>query len=115
MVSKVDDNNDKDDKGSAGSSAKQWSLAGSSGEEADIETSSGGSGSGERASRRLHKTRAAVVCQDGHLPPAVHQHEGDCMVASRLLALWTAAPVVGNPMKVGKKQPAAEVGAPVPC
>lgn len=67
---------------------------GSSGEEADIDSSSGGSGSGERASRRAHKLRAAVVCKDGHLPPQGQQHEGDCMVASRLLQLWTAVPVV---------------------
>lgn len=69
------------------------SSPGSSGEEADIDSCSAGSGSGEGVSRRLHKLRAAIVCKDGHVTPAVHQHQGDCMVASRLLALWNAAPM----------------------
>lgn len=67
---------------------------GSSGEEADIDSSSGGSGTGECASRRAHKLRAAIVCKDGHVPPQGPQYEGDCMVASRLLQLWTALPVI---------------------
>lgn len=70
------------------------SEPGSSGEEADIDSCSGGSGTGESASRRAHKLRAAVVCKDGHLPPQGQQYEGDCIVASRLVHLWTIVPVV---------------------
>lgn len=67
---------------------------GSSGEEADIDTCSAGSGTGESVLRRAHRLRAAVVCKDGHVPPQGQQHEGDCMVASRLLQLWTAVPII---------------------
>lgn len=91
-----------EDKGDAGSTENpQSSYAGSSGEEADVDTCSGGSG--EAAARRLHKRRAAVVCQDGHVPPAVHQHEGDCIVASKLLALWNATPIAGKTFAVVAK------------
>lgn len=72
---------------------KPPSPPGSSGEEADIDSCSGGSASGEAAARRLHKARAAVVCKDGHVPPQVHHHQADCLVASRLLALWNAVPI----------------------
>lgn len=82
---------------------------GSSGEEADIDTCSAGSGIGESASRRAHKLRTAVVCKDGHLPPQGQQHEGDCMVASRLLQLWTAVPAVPQHKNVGDQ---ASVAAP---
>lgn len=95
-----------DDASKPGSSA---GSAGSSGEEADIDSCSGGSGSGEGAVRRMHKGRAAVVCKDGHVPPAVHQYEGDCMVASRLLALWNIAPTHKGSQDEGGK------AAAVPC
>lgn len=80
------------------------SEPGSSGEEADIDSCSGGSGTGESASRRAHKLRAAVVCKDGHLPPQGQQYEGDCIVASRLVHLWTIVPVVvvANNTSVGR-------------
>lgn len=84
------------------------SSAGSSGEEADIDTSSGGSS--EFAARKKHKARAEFVCKDGHVPPAVQQHEGDCMVANRLLALWNATPnmhrtrATGQARKVGTER-----------
>ncbi|KAI0563573.1 Myb-like DNA-binding protein [Gracilaria domingensis] len=96
----------------ADSDGKRSSSAGSSGNEADIDTCSGGSMSGEGASRRFHKGRAAIVCQDGHVPPKIHQHEGDCMVASRLLALWTAAP--SEPKRADKDAHGAK-SAPVQC
>lgn len=113
---------DHDDAGSGGSCEKlQSSSAGSSGEEADID-SCGGSASGEMATRRAHKGRAAVVCKDGHVTPAVHQHEGDCVVASRLLALWNAAPVVTKQTQAAPKEtPVAptptqqKTAAPVTC
>eukprot|EP00178_Gracilaria_changii_P010312 TRINITY_DN29_c0_g1_i1.p1 TRINITY_DN29_c0_g1~~TRINITY_DN29_c0_g1_i1.p1 ORF type:complete len:434 (+),score=44.85 TRINITY_DN29_c0_g1_i1:2370-3671(+) len=94
------------------STGKRSSSVDLSGNEADIDTCSGGSTSGEGASRRFHKTRAAVVCQDGHVPPKIHQHEGDCMVASRLLALWTAA--ASEPKQVAKDAQRAK-SAPVHC
>lgn len=99
------DLSDKGDGGSRESSEKlQSSSAGSSGEEADIDSCSGGSGNNETGTRKAHKGRAAVVCKDGHVPPAVHQHEGDCMVASRLLALWNATPVVTKRPQVAPKE-----------
>lgn len=102
----------KGDGGSGGSTEKlQNSPAGSSGEEADIDSCSGGSSSGEMATRKAHKGRTAVVCKDGHVPPAGHQHEGDCMVASRLLALWNAAPVVTKRVQVAAKE---SLAAPAP-
>lgn len=98
------------DRGNGASIEKpQSSYAGSSGEEADIDTCSGGSD--EATGRRLHKRRAAVVCQDGHVPPAVDQHEGDCMVASKLLTLWNARPVAGTMMAVVGKEVARDEGA----
>lgn len=78
-------------------------VPGSSGEEADIDSCSAGSCTGEGASRRAHKLRAAVVCKDGHVPPQGQQHEGDCMVASRLLQLWTAVPAVHQHKNVGEQ------------
>lgn len=96
------------------------SEPGSSGDEADIDSCSGGSGSGECASRRAHKLRAAVVCQDGHVPPQDQQHEGDCMVASRLLQLWTVVPMVTERHNVGAQDtvvraPHYHERVPVPC
>lgn len=96
-------NDDMNSKDNIQQNEKPSSIGGSSGEEADFETSS--RGSGEAALRKIHKQRAAVVCQDGHVPPAIHQHEGDCMVASRLMALWNAVPVTRN-TTVGKQRPA---------
>lgn len=97
------------------------SSAGSSGEEADID-SSGGSGTGEMAARRLHKGRAAIVCKDGCVPPAVDQHEGDCVVASRLVALWNAAPSVAKRTPTTPRETSAansatqqKAAAPVTC
>lgn len=78
---------------SGGVPVERVGSVGSSGEEADVDTCSGGSGTGEHTERRLHKARAAVICKDGHMPAARHQHEGDCVVARKLLALWNAAPV----------------------
>lgn len=94
-----------------GADKPQSSYAGSSGEEADIDTCSGGSD--EAAARQLHKRRAAVVCQDGHVPPAVDQHEGDCMVASKLLTLWNARPIAGKMIAVVGKEVARAEGAKV--
>lgn len=68
---------------------------GSSGDEADVDTNSADSGSGEGHARRRHKARAAVVCKDGHVPPAFRQHEEDIMVARKILSLWHAAPLMG--------------------
>ncbi|PXF40765.1 Protein REVEILLE 8 [Gracilariopsis chorda] len=96
----------------ADSIGKRSSSAGSSGNEADIDTCSALSTSGESQCRKFHARRAAVVCQDGHVPPKIQQHEGDCMVASRLLALWIAAPTLPNPAPKDT-QPAE--GTPVQC
>lgn len=112
------DGDDVDKESAAGIDKLLSSSAGSSGEEADIDSCSGGSGSGETAARRMHKVRAAVMCKDGHVPPAVHQHQGDCMVASRLLALWNAGPMAMAGGTVQRKQTGAgraKAAAPVPC
>lgn len=107
--------------GKEGGNLERGSEPGSSGEEADIDSCSGGSGSGECASRRAHKLRAAVVCQDGHLPPQDQQHEGDCMVASRLLQLWTVVPLVRDRQHVGARDAPVHVAShfdervAVPC
>jgi SHAQKYF class myb-like DNA-binding protein len=64
----------------------------SSGEEADLDSSSGNSGSEEGARRRIHKNRTAIRDLDGLVPPAAHEYDGDLLVARRILTLWNAAP-----------------------
>lgn len=76
--------------------SRAGSEPGSSGEEADIDSCSNGSGTAESVLRRAHRLRVAVVCKDGHVPPEGQQYEGDCIVASRLMHLWTLVPVSTN-------------------
>jgi hypothetical protein len=62
----------------------------SSGEEGDVDSSSGNSGSGEVRERRLHQSRTAVRGSSNGVPPAAHEYDGDLLVARRILTLWNA-------------------------
>lgn len=65
----------------------------SSGEEADLDSSSGDAGSGEAVSRRAHKMREAVSAASAEdVPRAAHEHDGDLVVSRKIVSLWAASP-----------------------